>query len=126
MNILALGNEMVKLAKNAKSVGTFVEETNNNQVMEFLPRFQQACAGVPFNENTYCQSHLSNELNEIDSYDLSFIFQYKQGQDCDVYLEKVTNKIYNVVIETNTIEQLSSFLFHFMCDLMIDNQYLKK
>lgn len=124
MEIIQLGEKMLELAKEAKTVGTFVNKYNDS-IMEYLPRFQQACAGAPFNKIAYCQSHSPEEKDNISSYDLAFIFQYKQGPSCKAELKKVNNKIYNLIIYTPTVEHLSPFLFHFMCDLMVNNKYLK-
>lgn len=126
-----LGKKVMQLAEGKKSFGSFFLEDYNEEVMTYLPYFQQAVWGIPMNaENTiFWEYHKFNQLDQIKNYDFAIIFKHKTGTTNDIYIESAPeygdNK-YFIVIQSQEDRDVGSMMFPFMCQFMINNPYLKK
>lgn len=97
-----IGKELVRLAKNKKTFGSFVDSNYPHTVKDVFPWVEQGLWSMPMGEDFFNQRFENNheDLSKINDYDLSIIFMYQNGDCNDLYLKKRSNNIYECVVQT--------------------------
>lgn len=121
-----IGSRLIKLGKNKKSFGSFFIPFNNNEVMTFLPYFQQAIWGCPMNyEHTiFWQYH--KDLSQINDYEFKmiFVYEYSNKNNVELIKSKIYENAYELKIQCPQ-ENVGDIYSIVLPHLMRENPYVK-
>ena len=120
-----IGKQLVKLGKNKKSFGSFFLPYKSEEVMTYLPYFQQAIWGCPMNKekNIFWEYH--RDLSEIDNYEFKIIFVYEKAIENNIILRKSKQFLnaYEIVMQMSE-KWVGSSMSIVIQNLMQENPYL--
>lgn len=120
-----IGKQLIELGKNKHSFGSFFLPYESEEIMTYLPYFQQAIWGCPMNEEKTIFWEYHKNLEEINNYDFKLLFVYEKANENDIILKKSTqySNCYEIVMQMSE-KWVGSSMSIVIQNLMRENPYL--
>ena len=120
-----IGRQLVKLGKNKKSFGSFFLPYKSEEVMTYLPYFQQAIWGCPmdYEQTVFWEYH--KDLSEINNYEFKLLFVFELSNEVNIILRKSNNYFdaYEIVMQMPE-KWVGSAMTIVIQNLMCNNPYV--
>jgi hypothetical protein len=120
-----IGKQLIELSKNRRSFGSFFLPYESEEVMTYLPYFQQAIWGCPMNEEKTIFWEYHRNLSEIDNYDFKLIFIYEEANENNIILRESNrfSNAYEIVMQMSE-KWVGSSMSIVIQNIMCENPYL--
>ncbi len=125
LQVKKIGKQLIELGKRKKSFGSFFLPYESEEVMTYLPYFQQAIWGCPMNKEKTIFWEYHRDLLEIDNYDFNLIFVYEEANENNIILRKSNrfSNAYEIVMQMSE-KWVGSSMSIVIQNLMCENPYL--